>query len=165
MKGRKLVVRKVLLGIVLVLLAAGITVFIKESLDTQDPESALPLITVRYNDGEMSAQNIYRAGYQWSFFTTVEDWQAPDLAPEDLPITPVEIQPGTPLEMSFSSTPSSLRIWRAAGRYSSDFLELSCPISGEFSAPANPGIYLYRAVASWGHRGEIQYYFALSVIG
>ncbi|MEG2930908.1 MAG: hypothetical protein RR825_03900 [Ruthenibacterium sp.] len=165
MKGHKLVVRKILLGIVLVSLAAVITVFIKESLDTQDPESALPLITVKYNSGEMSAQNIYRAGYQWSFFTTVEDWQAPSLSPEDLPITPVDIQPGTPIQISFSSTPSELRIWRAAGRYSTDFLELSCPVTGEFTAPASPGIYLYRVVASWGNRGEIQYYFALSVIG
>ena len=163
MKVRKVLVQKILLGILLIALAAGVTVFIKESLDTQDPESALPLITVAYNDGEMSAQNVFRAGYTWSFFTTVEVWQAPSIAAEDLPITPVDIQPSTPIKVMFSSTPSELRIWRAEGRYSSDFLEISCDNPGEFTAPATPGTYLYRIKADWGSRGDIQYYFALTV--
>ena len=38
--------KKLVLGAVLIFLSACVTMFIKESLDTKDPESALPLLTV-----------------------------------------------------------------------------------------------------------------------
>lgn len=165
MKVSKSIVRKILLGTLLIALSACVSVFIKETLDTQDPESALPIITVTYNDTNMQPESVYRAGYTWSFFTTVEAWQAPSLAPEDLPLSPVEVAAGTPMTVTFTSKPSKVRIWRAQGLYSGEFLEISCDVPGEFLAPATPGLYLFRVKADWGSRGNIQYYFALSVLG
>ncbi|MEG0167809.1 MAG: hypothetical protein RSD01_04360 [Ruthenibacterium sp.] len=162
MKTPKLLIRKILLGMVLIAIAAGITVFIKESLDTQDPESALPIIRVEYNGIEMPPAVIYRAGYEWSFFTTMER-QAPTLAQEDLPITPYDMQPDAAIKISFSKTPSTLRVWRANGRYSTDFTELASEDKSTFTTPHDAGVYLYKVKAEWGRRGFIQYYFAVDV--
>ncbi len=163
MKLRTVFIRKLILGAVLIAISAGITLFIKESLDTQDPEAALPIITIIYNEEEFPSNNIYRAGYTWSFITTVEKWQAPSLLPEDLPIVPETVLSDMPVSVSFSQTPDNLQIWRATGRYSTDFLEISMQTQGEFFTPTSSGEYLYRIIADWGSRGEIQYYFSMRV--
>ncbi|MEG2165462.1 MAG: hypothetical protein RRY96_04145, partial [Ruthenibacterium sp.] len=105
---------------------------------------------------------IYRAGYEWSFFTTMER-QAPTLAQEDLPITPYDMQPDAAIKISFSKTPSTLRVWRANGRYSTDFTELASEDKSTFTTPHDAGVYLYKVKAEWGRRGFIQYYFAVDV--
>lgn len=52
----------------LLAIATGMTAFIKESLDTQDPESALPIITVLYGDEELVPdKEVRRAGWEWNF--------------------------------------------------------------------------------------------------
>ncbi len=163
MKLRTVIIRKFLLGAFLIAVCAGMTFIIKESLDTRDPETALPIITITYNDAVFPQQNIYRAGYTWSFITTVEKWQAPSLLPEDLPIVPENVLADMPVEITFSQTPQTLQIYRATGRYSTDFLEISTEADGEFYTPTTQGEYLYKVVAGWGSRGEIQYYFAMSV--
>lgn len=160
MKMQKVLIQKLLVGILLLSLAAGVTVLIKESFDTQDPEAALPLITVDCNG--LVITDVYRAGYNWSFFTTVENKQAPSLAPEDLPIIPVDVPAGVPVSITFTKKPSTLRVWRAEGRYSSDFTELSGEEAGEFTTPVTVGTYVYKVNATW-RRGEVQYYFALNV--
>ncbi len=160
---RTIFIRKLVLGAILIALCAGITLLIKEALDTQDPESALPIITITYNEGIFPEQSIYRAGYTWSFVTTVENWQAPSLLPEDLPIMPERVLADMPMKITFSQTPQDVQIFRASGRYSTDFLEVSTQVDGEFYTPTAQGEYLYRVVANWGSRGEIQYYFAMSV--
>lgn len=154
-------IRKLIIGLFLVVAATGITVFIKETLDTKDPESALPIISIVYEGAEM--QGVYRAGYTWSFFTTIEDRQAPSLAPEDLPLTPTPVLPGRTMEIKFSNTPSELRVWRATGRYSSDYVELTSDTPSVITTPSAPGVYVYRLKADWGARGTIQYFFALDV--
>ncbi len=163
MKLRTIFIQKIILGAVLIAICAAVTFFIKESLDTQDPEAALPLITIQYINDDFPSQNIYRAGYTWSFITTMETWQAPSLAPEDLPIVPQEVLPNESIKIIFSQTPDEINVWRASGRYSTDFLEISMDTPGEFFTPSTSGEYLYRIVANWGSRGEIQYYFSLNV--
>ncbi len=164
MKTRRRLIRKIVLATVLILLCAAVTVVLKETLDTQDPEAALPIITITYEGTPILEQNIYRAGYDWSFFTTVERWQAPSLVPEDLPIVPQEVAGGSLFEITFTSTPSELLLYRASGRYSTDFSLVETEEDGVFTAPLEPGVYLYKINASWGTRGDIQYYFALSVV-
>ncbi|MFQ9679471.1 MAG: hypothetical protein ACLRZH_04645 [Ruthenibacterium lactatiformans] len=53
-------------------IATGMTAFIKESLDTQDPESALPIITVRMGMGACSGQGGAPSGLGMEFFLTQE---------------------------------------------------------------------------------------------
>ncbi len=64
MKLPKIFFRKLIIGAVLLAIATGMTAFIKESLDTQDPESALPIITVLYGDEELVPdKEVRRAGF------------------------------------------------------------------------------------------------------
>ena len=162
MKMPKIFIRKLLLGIVLIGIAIGITVVIKESLDTQDPESALPIIKVEYNGTDVPAANIFRAGYEWNFFTTVER-HAPVIAQEDLPLTPFDVQKEMPMRISFTKEPAAMRIWRADGRYSTNYIELASDNVAEFLTPSLKGVYVYKIKADWGSRGYIQYYFAIEV--
>jgi hypothetical protein len=152
--------KKVLLGTVLIALAAVVTVFLKETLDTQDPESALPIITVEYNG--LALPDVYRAGYEWSFFATVER-RTPQLSEADIPLVPADVLPAAPIRITFSKEPSVLTIKRAAGRYSTDFLEITDVQDGTFRTPTVAGIYVYKVYAEWYGRGNIQYYFALQV--
>ena len=160
MKMQKVLIQKLLVGILLLSLAAGVTVLIKESFDTQDPEAALPLITVDCNG--LVITDVYRAGYEWSFFTTVER-RTPQLSESDIPLVPVDVTPSAPLRIKFSKEPSTLKITRASGRYSTDFLELTDVRDGAFKTPTVPGVYVYKVYAEWKARGYIQYYFALQV--
>ena len=162
MKLPKIFFRKLLLGIVLISIAAGITVFIKEALDTRDPESALPIITVQYGD-EIFAQDkeIRRAGWEWSFFLTRE--KTPMLSIEDVPLSAVTVLPASPMHISFTKKPTQLRVLRATSEKPSEYLELSDASDGAFSSPTTPGLYYYKVQAEWQGRGAIQYYFALEV--
>lgn len=57
-------VRKLLIGAVCILVAAGLTLLLKEVLDTKDPEQALPILEVRCNDVSMPPEYLLRAGYE-----------------------------------------------------------------------------------------------------
>ena len=47
MKGQATLIRKLVLGAVCILLAAGLTLLLKEVLDTQEPEQALQAVRHR----------------------------------------------------------------------------------------------------------------------
>ena len=98
MKLPKIFFRKLIIGAVLLAIATGMTAFIKESLDTQDPESALPIITVLYGDEELVPdKEVRRAGWEWNFFLTQE--KTPLLSPEDVPLQPVDVMPGAQIRL------------------------------------------------------------------
>ncbi len=165
MKNSRIALRKLVVGAVLLLVAAAITMFIKESLDTQNPESALPILTVEYNGAAVPPNQegfLYRAGYEWSFFTTVER-RAPQLAENDLPLIPLDVSPQAEMKLLFSKEPSSLKVLRASGTGSTEFLELTDASDGTFNTPASSGVYVYKVLAEWSTRGYIQYYFSLQV--
>ncbi|MEG1104867.1 MAG: hypothetical protein RSD78_08495 [Oscillospiraceae bacterium] len=159
MKFPRSVIRKVCLGAVLISLAVCVTLLIKESLDTKDPQSALPSIDVIYNGNSLPETSVFRAGYSWNFLTTIEDF--PAMAPEDIPLYPVDVLPQIQMEIKFSKPPKELKISRADGRYSQDFIEIATDVTGEMLSPSVPGVYVYKVEASWGIRGSILYYFAL----
>lgn len=162
MKLPKVFFRKLLLGAVLVALSAGMTMFIKETLDTRDPESSLPIITVQYGDEIfVPDKEVRRAGWEWNFFLTQE--KTPMLSVEDVPLSPVTVLPASPMHISFTKQPSQLRVLRATGEKPSEYLELSDAGDGAFSSPTMPGLYYYKVQAEWRGRGFIQYYFSLEV--
>lgn len=160
MKMPKKVITKVLIGFVLVVLAAVSALLIKEYFDTRAPEAALPIMTLKY-EGRV-VPGVYRAGYEWSFFMTIAR-QAPQVSVDDLPLTPIAVQPQMPMELEFSRKSGSARIWRAAGRFGNDFIELTDVNIASLSTPSSAGIYVYKVLADWGSRGNVQYYFALDV--
>ena len=56
MRMPKIFVRKVIIGAVLIALSAVITMMIKEALDTQNPESSLPILTVTCNGTPLTTE-------------------------------------------------------------------------------------------------------------
>lgn len=162
MKLPKVFFRKLIIGAVLLALATGMTVLLKESLDTQDPESALPIITVLYGDEELVPdKEVRRAGWEWNFFLTRE--KTPMLSVEDVPLTPVDVLPGAQMRIQFTKQPTDLRVMRASSDKPMEYLELSNVDGGVFSTPTTPGLYYFKVRAEWSGRGFIQYYFALQV--
>ena len=160
MKTPKIFFKKLLLGIVLLVAAALVSLLIKEALDTQDPETALPIIDVRC-DGA-SVPDIYRAAYQWNFFLTTEKRDTQRVAVADMPFVARDAQPGQPINITFSKTPENLRVWRAEGRSGLNFTELSGVQNGSFLTPSSPGVYVYKVYGEW-NRGNVLYYFAVEV--
>lgn len=173
MKMPKIFFRKVIVGAVLIALSAAVTMALKEALDTQNPESALPILTVTCNGTPLNTgtnnsaligtepQSLLRAGYEWSFFTTIER-RTPPVTAEDLPLQPTTISAGVPISLTFTKEPSRVQVWRAEGLHGQDFLELSSADPCNFSAPSTAGTYIYRVRAEWTGRGYIQYFFCIT---
>lgn len=157
----RLFFRKVVLGLVFILLAAIVTIFIKDNLDTRDPANALPDIIVKYNGAEIDKAYPIRASYSWNFLTTIEN--SPVLGLEDVPLSPFSALPQKELAISFSKTPKSIKISRADGRSSSDFTEIATEKPGVLTTPGFAGYYVYKIEASWGMRGSILYFLAIQV--
>ena len=173
MKMPKIFIRKVIIGAVLIALSAAVTLTLKEWLDTQNPEYALPILTVSCNGTPLSSESnngstpgnepksLLRAGYEWNFFTTIER-RTPPVTAEDLPLQPTTISASVPISLTFSKEPSSVQVWRAEGRHGQDFLELTNVDPCNFSAPSSVGTYIYRVRAEWTGRGYIQYFFCVT---
>ncbi len=162
MKLPKQFLKKFLLGIILIAIAAGISVFIKESLDTMDPESSLPILTVRQDRQVIT--DVYRAGYEWNFFATVER-RTPQVSGADIPLVPVPVPPQAEITLRFTKDPSALRVFRSDNQRTSHYLEIADEDPSTFLTPSKPGMYVYKILAEWFGRGNIQYYFAIQVGG
>jgi hypothetical protein len=161
MELRKQQAVKIVAGALLVLLAALVTVFIRDTLNLRSPENSLPGLQVYHrglDEGEpLPAEHVRRDRYTWRFlfFTPVkgggldlEVWSE---------IKPAPVDPNTPLDLVFSFPPDSVDVSIAAGY--SPFVG----ISGELKAPSNPGIYTYRVDAGWGANRAVQYYFKIRI--
>ncbi|MBM6916924.1 hypothetical protein H6B33_16230, partial [Gemmiger formicilis] len=68
----KIILRKLVVGVLALAAAAAITLFIKENLDVKDPETALPSIQITTEGVVLSPEMVFRAGYEWNFFTATE---------------------------------------------------------------------------------------------
>ena len=67
--------------------------------------------------------DVYRAGYEWRYFATVER-RAPQVTEADLPLVPVDVAPQARIALNFSSDPSSLHVYRTESQASPNYLEL-----------------------------------------
>lgn len=161
----KRVIRKLLLGTALMAIAICITILIRENMDVKDPEQALPTISITINgDTKMNDRMVFRAGYEWSFFTTVakDTPTYTSAAIRDL-IYPVDVPPNSVLNISFSLPAKTLRIQRASDEKLENFVELADVSDGQLIAPSSPGLYLYQLEAGFGWRGSIRYFFMIRV--
>ena len=78
------VIRKLLIGAAALAVAICITIFIRENMDVNDPERALPSITITMNGTTaMAPEMIFRAGYEWNFLTTTAK-STPPYSSQDL---------------------------------------------------------------------------------
>lgn len=157
----RLFLRKVILGIVFILLAAILSILIKDNLDTRDPANALPDIIVKYNGAEIDKAYPIRAAYSWNFLTTIEN--SPVLGLEDVPLSPFSAQPQKEITIAFTKTPKEIKVSRADGRNSTDFTEIATQMPGVLTTPSFAGYYVYKIEANWGMRGSILYFFAIQI--
>ncbi len=159
----KIFIEKIVIGLVLVLLAAGISLFIKDALDTKKPTSALPILTVKCNGAPIAADSTYMAEYQWNFWTSVER-MVNNYNPSDAKeqIVSTNVLPNIPIEIEYSRDAISTTVSRAINTDSFDFLAVEPDKKGTIYTPPQPGTYIYRVEASFD-RGSVVYYFAISV--
>ena len=74
--------KKLMLGGMLILLAAAVSLLIKEALDTKAPASAVPTLTVECNGAPLSSDCVFPAAYEWNFLTGPERQTMPNYIPE-----------------------------------------------------------------------------------
>lgn len=160
MRIEKRLVQRVLIGLLLVAMAGGISLVIKDAIAARTPENAIPEMTVYYNDVEtgvrLPAKHVYRDSYSWRFlWWKVEGANNSLMDIDDL--EPAWVPGGAPLLLEFSFRNSEIQVSMA--KEGEDFKELG----GNLSAPRTPGIYTYRVWAGWGLRGSVLYYFKIQV--
>lgn len=163
MQQPRIFLRKILLGLVLVILAAAISLFIKDALDTKEPTAALPILTVRCNGAPISVDSVYMAEYQWNFWTSVErlvNTYTPTNIREQVIAT--NVLPNLPISIEYSRDAISTTVSRAVSVDSTDFLTVEPDKNGNIYTPPIPGNYIYKVEASFD-RGSVIYYFAISV--
>lgn len=162
---KKQIIRKLLIGAALLLVAVCVTVFIQENMAVQSPEHSLPTITITMDQNStFSESSIFRAGYEWNFLTTTAK-HTPPYSTEDIlqAAAPVLLEPRTYLDISFSIEPKKVRISRADGKSPNAFMELVDAGTGPLVMPATPGFYLYQLQVDFGWRGSIVYFFTVQV--
>lgn len=155
--------KKLLLGIVLIAAAALGSFLLKETLDSNDPENNLPILTVScgyanvLTSGKDTPETfIKRAGYEWNFLTKIV--KSPTLPPTEYPLYPITVVANTPIVINFSVPYETLKISRSNGQYDVNFVN----VEGDVYTPAEPGNYCYCIEAGF-KRGSIIYYFVVSV--
>lgn len=163
---KKQIIRKVLLGTVLLILAMCITVFIRENMNVQSPETALPTIKVTMNETTTFApESVFRAGYEWNFFTTTAKHTPPYSMSDLKQVTPpVQVVPRASLALEFSIKPKKITVSRADGKDADTFMDLVGNGSEPIITAAVPGEYMYRIQADFGWRGSIIYFFRVQVM-
>ncbi len=157
MKLRKRWLAKLMAGIMLVVLAGGMAYIIRDMLAMQNPESALPVISVEYNGKPLPPQHYMMDSYSWRFLLRTTEWAQPDRTAVNK-LEPAPVLPGAPLEISFSFPCKSMVVSRSYGDRN-EFEELS----GALQTPFTGGTYLYRVEAQWGARGSVLYYIKVRV--
>ena len=163
----KQMVRKLLIGAAAMAAAICITIFIRENMDVQDPEQALPVMTVTMNgSAAIPPDMVFRAGYEWNFLTTTAK-DTPPYSTQDLQqhTPPVDMFARTYMDIDFSIQPKSLVISRASEENYDLFMDLVDVEDGPLIAPATPGVYMYRIQADFGWRGSAIYFFRVRVAG
>lgn len=155
--------KKLLLGIFLIAMAALGSFLLKETLDSNDPENNLPILTVNcgyastLTSGKDTPETfIKRAGYEWNFLTKIV--KSPTLPPTEYPLYPITVVANTPIVINFSVPYETLKVSRSNGQYDVNFM----PVAGDIYTPAEPGTYCYCIEAGF-KRGSIIYYFVVSV--
>lgn len=160
MKLRKQVLLKILTGLVLLAVAVVVTVVIRDSLASRNPQNAIPDIDVYYKgieDGaRLPAMHIAVGNYTWRFlFKYVSGTIGGDDAWQQL--EPGWVGQRSPIDFVFSFPPESytVSILREDGSFEQ--------IEGELRAPSAKGSYVYRVDANWSGGRTVTYFFYISV--
>ena len=153
--------RRYAVAFVLLILAGYISVFIKDTIDSRNPDVALPVISV--TTGYSPIPNVPRAGYEWQYRT--KSVMAPYVSSMDIPLSAYDELLDTPINIDFSMPYKGLTLYESKGVLingrvlaTEDFTEKKY----SNNTPNKEGIYVYKVVAQF-EQGTIMHYFALDV--
>lgn len=158
-------IRRYILAFVLIVLAGYISVVIKDSIDSNNPELSLPVINVTagYSPIPDVAKNVPRAGYEWHYRT--KSVMSPYVSSMDTPLIAYDALIDVPILIGFSVPHNQLTLYESEGV----LINGRAVPSGEFvekkysnNTPNNEGIYVYKVVAQFD-QGTVVHYFALDV--
>ena len=156
LKGKKRQVLKVLLGIVLITLAAFSSLLLKETLDSTDPENNLPLIEASVGYTKL---NVVCANFEWNYITRKVRGPALSAEAGDLPLAPQDVAPNARLVIVMSDPKYlSIKVSRADGLYGAEYLS----VYGDVMTPSVPGVYVYKIEVAY-KKGSLLYYTAVRV--
>ncbi len=157
MEQRKRWIKKIAIGLAALFLAGAISYVIRDVLAIQNPESALPVIEIEYNDRALPTQHYMMDAYSWRFLFTTVEWTEENRNAVSA-LEPAPVLPGVPLNISFSFPCNSMKISRSyenRNEYE--------PVTGGLQTPFSGGTYTYRIEAEWGTRGSVLYYIKVRV--
>lgn len=157
MKLRKQLFQKIITAIIFFILAILATILLKDVLMAQNPEYALPIITIRFNKEGLPNENQLLASYSWKFLTTTKTAELNNTI--NIEALPAAWEPANaPIEIDFSFEPETMKISRA-DENSLSFVETG----GELITPSKPGVYTYKIEGSWGKDKSLVYYFKIRI--
>lgn len=157
MRGVGRTILKIFGALVLVAVAAVMSLLIKETLDSTDPENNMPLIEASVGYTKL---NVVRADFEWNYITRTV--RGPALSDEqgDIPLAPLDVTPNTQLVIVMSNPNYiSMKISRADGLADVNYIEL---YGDEIRTPSVPGVYKYKIEVAY-KRGSLLYYTAVRV--
>ncbi len=148
-------IRRVLIGVILFIISIYATLYIKDTVDSLNPEDSLPLIDISIG---YTKPYVVRSGYSWHFGATVV--QTPyiyDIV--DVHLVSLDCAPNTDILIGFSKEYEILTV--SSSKAGADFVEFT-PVIGSPVTPEEEGDYIYMVEAKF-EDGDILYYFAISV--
>lgn len=146
--------KRYLLAFVMLVLSAYVTIFIKNYVDSMNPEKSLPIINVSVGYNQPA---VVRAGYTWKFGTGIAPTLSPYISAEDAPLMVTDCSPGEVIVVNFSATPELVTLYETKGLANNDFKQMYTLVT-----PEEEGVYVYRINAEF-EKGDIMYYFAVEV--
>ena len=147
-------VKRYLLAVVLLVLSAYVTIFIKNYVDSMNPEKTLPAISVSVGYTQPVVQ---RAGYTWKFGPGISPVLSPYISAEDVPLMVTDCYPNENIVINFSAPCDYIILNQTQGLANNDFRQLYTWVT-----PAEESIYVYKIEANF-EKGDILYYFAVQV--
>ncbi len=148
--------KRYFIAIVMLILSVYATLFIKDTVDSLNPEESLPLVSISV--GYTNPQ-VKRTGYSWQF--GAREVRSPFLHPPDVTLISLEAPTDTPIVINFSDEYELLKI-----SYNDETTALSTgeyqSILGAPKTPTQEGVYIYQVEVTF-EDGKILYYFSLDV--
>lgn len=146
--------KRYLFALVMLVISAYMTVFIKNYVDSLNPEKSLPAINVSVGYVQPAVQ---RAGYTWKFGTGLSPVLAPYISAEDVPLLVTDCSPNEVIVINFSMPYELITVYQTEGLANNDFKQMYT-----LQTPEEEGIYVYKIQADF-EKGDILYYFAVQV--
>ena len=147
-------IKRYFIAFLMLILSAFGTIFIKNYVDSKNPEKALPVLSVSVGYVQPAVQ---RAGYTWKFGPGIAPSLSPYVSAEDVPLLVMDCYPGHEIVINFSMQPELVTVYQTEGLANNNFKQLYSLVT-----PMEEGIYVYKIAAEF-EKGDILYYFAVQV--